>query len=162
MITPVMPTYARAPIVFEKGEGCWLYDTTGERYLDFGSGVAVNSLGHAHPHLVEALSEQARRVWHVSNLYRIAGQERLAERLVEHSFADTVFFANSGAEAMECCIKTARKFQSHEGRPERWRIITFAGSFHGRDAGDARRRRAREDDSRLRADAGRLRPSAAA
>ncbi|MEO1329164.1 MAG: aspartate aminotransferase family protein [Pseudomonadota bacterium] len=132
VISPVMPTYARAPLTFVSGEGCWLTDTNGERHLDFAAGVAVNALGHAHPHLVAALTEQARRVWHVSNLFRIEGQERLAERLCALTFADTVFFSNSGAEAMEGCIKAARKFHSHNGRPERWRIVTFEGSFHGR------------------------------
>ena len=132
MITPVMPTYARAPISFTRGEGPWLFDEDGQRYLDFGSGVAVNALGHAHPALVEALTEQARRLWHVSNIYRIPEQEALAERLIEETFADTVFFTNSGAEAMECAIKTARKYHSHHGHPERYRIITFEGSFHGR------------------------------
>ena len=132
MITPVMPTYARAPVSFVKGEGPWLIDDNGERYLDFGSGIAVNALGHAHPALIEALTEQARRLWHVSNLYEIPGQQRLAQRLVDASFADTVFFTNSGAEAMECAIKLARKHHSHNGRPERWRIVTFEGAFHGR------------------------------
>ena len=128
----VMPTYARQDIVFERGEGSWLVATTGERYLDFGSGVAVNALGHAHPALIAALTEQAHKVWHTSNLYRVAGQERLAERLVEASFADKVFFCNSGAEACEGAIKTARRYQFVSGHPERNRIITFQGSFHGR------------------------------
>ena len=132
MIAPVMPTYARAPLSFVKGEGSWLYTESGESYLDFGSGVAVNALGHAHPRLVAALTEQAGRLWHVSNLYTIPGQEKLARRLVDATFADTCFFTNSGAEAMECCIKAARKFHSHAGRPERWRIIAFDGAFHGR------------------------------
>ena len=132
MIDPVLPTYARAPVAFEKGEGPWLHDVNGEAYLDFGAGIAVNLLGHAHPHLVSALTDQARRLWHTSNLYGIPGQERLAQRLTEACFADTVFFTNSGAEAMECAIKMARKFHSHNGAPERYRIITFDGSFHGR------------------------------
>ncbi len=132
MIDPVLPTYARAPLSVARGEGCWLIDTEGRRYLDFGAGVAVNALGHAHPYLVGALTEQAGKLWHSSNLYRVPGQEKLAERLVEATFADTVFFTNSGAEAMECAIKMARKFQSHEGRPERFRIVAFEGSFHGR------------------------------
>ncbi|SEA51662.1 aspartate aminotransferase family protein [Rubrimonas cliftonensis] len=132
MIDAVLPTYARQPIEVARGEGCWLEATDGRRYLDFGAGIAVNSLGHAHPHLVKALTEQAGKVWHTSNLYRIPGQERLAERLVEATFADTVFFTNSGAEAMECAIKMARKFQSFAGNPERDRIVTFTGSFHGR------------------------------
>lgn len=132
MITPVMPTYARAPVSFVKGEGPWLIDENGERYLDFASGIAVNALGHAHPALVEALTEQARRLWHVSNLFEIPGQRDYAAKLVDNTFADTVFFANSGAEANECAIKMARKFHSHHGRPERWRIVAFEGSFHGR------------------------------
>lgn len=132
MISPVMPTYARAPLEFERGEGSWLIATDGSRYLDFGAGIAVNSLGHAHPKLVAALEAQARRLWHVSNLYEIPEQRRLAERLVDATFADTVFVTNSGAEAMECCIKAARKYWDAKGQPERNRIITFEGSFHGR------------------------------
>jgi acetylornithine/N-succinyldiaminopimelate aminotransferase len=119
-------------LAFERGEGVWLVTAEGERYLDFTSGVAVNALGHCHPHLVEALTEQAKKVWHVSNLYRIPEGERLAERLCAASFADFVFFQNSGAEALECCIKMARKYQSASGKPERYRIITFEGAFHGR------------------------------
>src|SRR5499433_1003414 len=128
----LLPTYARVDLAFERGEGAWLIATNGDRYLDFTSGVAVNALGHAHPHLVEAISRQAGKVWHVSNLYRIPESERLAERLCAASFADVVFFGNSGAEAMECAIKMARKYQSASGRPERYRIITFEGAFHGR------------------------------
>ena len=128
----LLPVYARVDLAFERGEGAWLIATDGERYLDFTSGVAVNALGHAHPHLVEAVTEQARKLWHVSNLYRIPEAERLAGRLCAASFADVVFFANSGAEAMECAIKMARKYQSVSGRPERYRIITFEGAFHGR------------------------------
>jgi acetylornithine/N-succinyldiaminopimelate aminotransferase len=127
-----MPTYARTDLAFERGEGAWLVATDGERYLDFAAGVAVNVLGHAHPRLVAAITEQAAKVWHVSNLYRIPEGERLAERLCAASFADTVFFSNSGAEAMEGAIKVARKYQSASGRPERYRIITFEGAFHGR------------------------------
>src|ERR1700741_5138426 len=112
----LLPVFARADLAFERGEGAWLIATNGERYLDFTSGVAVNALGHAHPHLIEAITEQARKVWHVSNLYRIPEAERLAERLCAASFADVVFFANSGAEAMECCIKMARKYQSASNR----------------------------------------------
>ena len=130
--THLLPTYARVDLAFERGEGAWLVATNGDRYLDFTSGVAVNVLGHAHPHLVQAITEQARKVWHVSNLYRIPESERLADRLCTASFADVVFFANSGAEAMECAIKMARKFQSANGKPERYRIITFEGAFHGR------------------------------
>ncbi|MFQ5565334.1 MAG: aspartate aminotransferase family protein [Paracoccaceae bacterium] len=132
MISPVMPTYARAPLEFERGEGCWLIATDGSTYLDFGAGIAVNALGHAHPKLVAALEAQGRRLWHVSNLYEIAEQKRLAGRLVDATFADTVFFTNSGAEAMECCIKAARKYWHHKDQPERNRIVTFEGSFHGR------------------------------
>ena len=128
----VMGTYARQDVVFERGEGSWLIATTGDRYLDFGSGVAVNLLGHAHPKLVAALTEQAQRVWHTSNLYRISGQERLAERLVAATFADKVFFCNSGAEACEGAIKLARRYHHVSDRPERYRIITFQGAFHGR------------------------------
>jgi acetylornithine/N-succinyldiaminopimelate aminotransferase len=128
----LLPTYARADLAFERGEGAWLTATTGERYLDFACGVAVNVLGHAHPKLVAALAEQGGKVWHVSNLFRIPQAERLAARLCANSFADTVFFANSGAEAMECAIKMARKFHAANGRPERYRIITFEGAFHGR------------------------------
>jgi acetylornithine/N-succinyldiaminopimelate aminotransferase len=128
----LLPTYARVDLAFERGEGAWLVATNGERYLDFTSGVAVNALGHAHPHLIAAIGEQAQKLWHVSNLYRIPEAERLAERLCRASFADVAFFANSGAEAMECAIKMARKYQSARGKPERFRIITFEGAFHGR------------------------------
>ncbi len=128
----LMATFARVNLAFERGEGVWLIATDGERYLDFTSGVAVNALGHAHPRLVEALTEQAKKVWHVSNLYEIPEAERVARRLCEASFADVVFFCNSGAEAVEGAIKTARKYQSVSGRPERYRIITFEGAFHGR------------------------------
>src|SRR6476620_1770281 len=128
----LLPVCARVDLGFERGEGAWLVATNGDRYLDFTSGVAVNALGHAHPHLVEAITEQAKKVWHVSNLYRIPEAERLAERLCAASFADVVFFANSGAEAMECAIKMARKYQAASGQPERYRIITFEGAFHGR------------------------------
>ena len=127
-----MPTFARVDLAFERGEGAWLYATNGERYLDFCCGVAVNALGHGHPQLVAALSEQVHKIWHVSNLYQIPEAERAAARLCEASFADEVFFANSGAEAMECAIKTTRKYQSANGAPERYRIITFEGAFHGR------------------------------
>jgi acetylornithine/N-succinyldiaminopimelate aminotransferase len=132
VVSHLLPTYVRADLAFERGEGAWLTATTGERYLDFTSGVAVNALGHAHPRLVEALTEQAHKVWHVSNLYRIPQGERLAERLCEQTFADVVFFTNSGAEAMEASIKMARKYQSASGRPERYRMVTFEGAFHGR------------------------------
>ena len=132
MITPVLPTYARAALSFERGEGSFLFSKEGVRYLDFGAGIGVSSLGHAHPHLVEALTSQTRKLWHTSNLYQIEGQERLARRLIEATFADTVFFTNSGAEAIECAIKIARRFQWSSSRPERNRIITFEGAFHGR------------------------------
>ncbi len=125
-------TFARAPMAFERGEGCWLIAEDGGRYLDFAGGIAVNSLGHGHPHLVAALTEQAGKLWHISNLYRIPGQERLGERLAEATFADKVFFTNSGAEALECAIKTARRYHYAKGAPERYRIITFEGAFHGR------------------------------
>ncbi|BBF94261.1 aspartate aminotransferase family protein [Blastochloris tepida] len=128
----LLPTYARADLAFARGEGAWLTALDGQRYLDFGSGVAVVSLGHAHPHLVAALTEQASRLWHVSNLYRIPEGERLAARLVAATFADLVFFTNSGAEALECAIKTARKYHASGGQPERYRLITFEGAFHGR------------------------------
>ncbi|MFY9601178.1 MAG: aspartate aminotransferase family protein [Pseudolabrys sp.] len=132
MSSQLLPTYARVDLAFERGEGAWLFTTEGERYLDFTAGVAVNALGHAHPQLVKALTEQAHKVWHVSNLYRIPEGEKLAGRLCAASFADTVFFQNSGAEALECAIKMARKYQSACGKPERYRIITFEGAFHGR------------------------------
>jgi acetylornithine/N-succinyldiaminopimelate aminotransferase len=128
----LLPTYARVDLAFERGEGAWLTATDGERYLDFASGVAVNALGHAHPRLVEAITAQAGKLWHVSNLYRIPEGERLAARLCEITFADTVFFGNSGAEAMELAIKMARKFQAANGKPERFRMVTFEGAFHGR------------------------------
>jgi acetylornithine/N-succinyldiaminopimelate aminotransferase len=127
-----MPTYNRADVAFEKGEGAYLYATDGRRFLDFTCGIAVTALGHAHPHLVKTLTEQAQKVWHTSNLFRIPHQERLAQRLVAATFADTVFFGNSGAEAMECSIKVARKYHAAKGQPERFRIITFEGAFHGR------------------------------
>jgi acetylornithine/N-succinyldiaminopimelate aminotransferase len=128
----LLPTYARVDLAFERGEGAWLTATNGDRYLDFTSGVAVNVLGHAHPRLIEALTEQAKKVWHVSNLYRVPEAERLAERLCKASFADTVFFCNSGAEALEGAIKMARKYHAACGRPDRYRIVTFEGAFHGR------------------------------
>jgi len=128
----LLPTYARVDLAFERGEGAWLFTAQGERYLDFTSGVAVNALGHAHPRLISALEQQAHKVWHVSNLYRIPEGERLAERLCAATFADYVFFQNSGAEAIECAIKMARKYQSASGKPERFRIVTFEGAFHGR------------------------------
>ena len=132
MIPAVMPTYARADVAFERGEGAYLFDTAGRRYLDFASGIAVTSLGHAHPHLVAALQEQAGKLWHTSNLFHIPEQERLAQRLVDASFADTVFFTNSGVEAWECGVKLCRKYMTHIGQPKRWRVVTVGGAFHGR------------------------------
>src|SRR5690242_303758 len=124
-----MATFARVDLAFERGEGVWLIATNGERYLDFTSGVAVNALGHAHPRLAAALAEQAHKLWHVSNLYEIPEAERVAARLCAASFADVVFFCNSGAEAVEGAIKTARKYQSVSGHPERYRIVTFEGAL---------------------------------
>ncbi len=132
MIPVVMPTYARADVVFERGEGPYLYATDGRRFLDFAAGVAVNALGHAHPYLIKALTEQAHKVWHTSNLFRVAGQESLAKRLTELTFADTVFFTNSGAEAWECGAKVVRKYHYENGNPQKTRIITFEQAFHGR------------------------------
>jgi acetylornithine/N-succinyldiaminopimelate aminotransferase len=126
------PTYARADIAFARGEGPWLIAANGDQYLDFAAGVAVLSLGHGHPHLVAALKKAADAPWHVSNLFRIPQAEDLAQRLVDASFADLIFFANSGAEAMECAIKTARKYHAYKGAPQRYRLITFEGAFHGR------------------------------
>ena len=132
MIAPVLPVFARAKVSFERGAGVRVFTPDGDEYLDFGAGVAVTSCGHAHPHLVEALTEQAKKIWHTSNLYQMPGQERLARRLIDASFAETVFFTNSGAEALECAIKMARKFHAAQGHPERYRLITFEGAFHGR------------------------------
>jgi acetylornithine/N-succinyldiaminopimelate aminotransferase len=128
----ILPTYARANIAFERGEGCWLVSTSGERYLDFGAGIAVTSVGHAHPHLVETLVSQGSKLWHVSNLYQNPEGERFARRLVDATFADLVFFANSGAEANEAAIKMARRRQTIGDHPERYRTLTFEGAFHGR------------------------------
>jgi len=128
----LLPVFARIDLAFERGEGCWLVATNGERYLDFGTGIAVNSLGHSHPHLVAKLTEQVGKLWHISNLYKMPDGERLAARLCEASFADTVFFTNSGAEANECAIKIARKYHAANGAPERYRMVTFEGAFHGR------------------------------
>ena len=128
----LLPTYARSELVFERGQGAHLFTASGERYLDFASGVAVTALGHAHPHLVKALAEQSEKLWHVSNLHRIPGQERLAQRLCAETFADYVFFANSGAEAVEGAMKVARRYHFSQGAPERFRFVTFEGAFHGR------------------------------
>ncbi|WP_372800323.1 aspartate aminotransferase family protein [Paracoccus seriniphilus] len=135
MISHVLPTYNRAPLAFERGEGVWAIATDGTRYLDLGAGIAVNVLGHANPELVATLTEQAGKIWHVSNLYQIPEQEKLADMLVEHSFADTVFFTNSGTEAAELAIKMVRKYWDHAGQPERIEILTFEGAFHGRSTG---------------------------
>ena len=128
----LLPTYARADVAFVRGEGAYIFDENGNRYLDFGAGVAVNALGHAHPHLVAALTEQAGKLWHTSNLYRVPGQEKLARRLIDTTFADTVFFTNSGVEAIEASIKMARRYHFANGAAERFRIVTFEGAFHGR------------------------------
>jgi acetylornithine/N-succinyldiaminopimelate aminotransferase len=132
VIAAVLPTYAREDVAFARGEGAYLFDENGERYLDFAAGIAVNALGHAHPKLVAALSDQAAKLWHTSNLYRVPGQECLAKRLVAATFADTVFFTNSGVEAIECAIKMARRHQYAKGNAARFRTITFEGAFHGR------------------------------
>lgn len=129
---PVMATYGAKPLAFDRGEGCWLITKDGTRYLDCGSGIAVNALGHANPDLIAVLNEQAQRLWHTSNLYEIESQQNLAERLVAATFADVVFFCNSGTEACEGAIKTARRYHHVNGAPERNRIITFEGAFHGR------------------------------
>ncbi|TKW66474.1 MAG: aspartate aminotransferase family protein [Paracoccus denitrificans] len=131
----VLPTYNRAPLAFERGEGAWAIAQDGTRYLDMGAGIAVNALGHANPDLVDALTRQAGKIWHVSNLYQIPQQEKLADLLVEHTFADTVFFTNSGTEAAELAIKMARKYWDHQGQPNRIEILTFEGAFHGRSTG---------------------------
>jgi acetylornithine/N-succinyldiaminopimelate aminotransferase len=128
----LLPVFARADLSFESGEGAWLIGSDGGRYLDFTSGVAVNALGHCHPHLVAALQAQAAKLWHVSNLFKSPDGERLAARLCEQSFADFVFFANSGAEAVECAIKVVRRYHASKGHPERYRMVTFEGAFHGR------------------------------
>lgn len=128
----LFPSYARANLSFVKGEGAWLESTDGRRYLDFAAGIAVNSLGHAHPHLVEALKSQAENLWHVSNVFEIPGQERLGQRLVDNTFADAVFFCNSGGEAMECAFKSARRYHYDNGDTDRYEILTFEGAFHGR------------------------------
>lgn len=134
MMPSILPTYNRAPLSFVKGQGAWLTEADGRRFLDLGAGIGVNALGHAHPALVKALAEQAQDLWHVSNLYRIPQQEALADRLVEHTFADTVFFTNSGTEACELAVKMARKYWHDKGQPGRTDIVTFEGSFHGRSS----------------------------
>ncbi|MEJ1998635.1 MAG: aspartate aminotransferase family protein [Maritimibacter sp.] len=134
MIPSVLPTYNRTPFAFESGEGSGLTTTDGRRFLDLGAGIGVNALGHAHPALVAAITEQAGKLWHVSNLYQIPQQQALADKLVEATFADTVFFTNSGTEALELAVKMVRKYWSEKGQPERIEIITFSGSFHGRSS----------------------------
>ncbi|MDO9525462.1 MAG: aspartate aminotransferase family protein [Gemmobacter sp.] len=135
MTPSVLPTYNRAPMAFDSGSGAWLTTTDGDRYLDLGAGIAVNALGHAHPALVQALTEQASKLWHTSNLYQIPHQQRLADLLVDNTFADTVFFTNSGTEAAELAIKMVRKYWYDKGQPERTQIIAFEGAFHGRSTG---------------------------
>jgi acetylornithine/N-succinyldiaminopimelate aminotransferase len=132
MIAPVLPTYNRAAVSFDRGVGARVFTPEGDSYLDFGAGVAVTSCGHSHPHLVKALTDQAQKIWHTSNVYQMPGQTKLAEKLIEHTFADTVFFCNSGTEASELAIKMARKFHASQGHPEKFHIITFEGAFHGR------------------------------
>ena len=132
MASHLMPTYKRSELAFERGEGSYLFTADGRRYLDFAAGIAVNALGHCHPHVVAALERQGRKLWHTSNLYRIPEGERLADRLCEHSFADKVFFTNSGVEAIECGIKLIRKYHDDTGNPGKWRIIGCTGAFHGR------------------------------
>lgn len=135
MISAVLPTYNRAPVAFVRGDGSWLQAEDGSRYLDLGSGIAVNALGHAHPALVQALTDQAQKLWHVSNVYTIPEQQKLAEMLVDRTFADTVFFTNSGTETAELAIKMARKYWYDKGQPERIEIVAFEGAFHGRSTG---------------------------
>lgn len=135
MITAVLPTYNRAPLAFTHGQGSWLFTEGGDRYLDLGSGIAVNALGHANPDLVATLTEQAAKLWHVSNVYTIPEQEQLAQLLVDKTFADTVFFTNSGTETAELAIKMARKYWYEKGAPQRTEILTFEGAFHGRSTG---------------------------
>ena len=135
MFPVLLPTFARTDIAFVRGEGAWLVAEDGRRYLDFGAGIGVAAFGHSHPALVAALTQQAGKLWHTSNLYRVPGQESLAAKLVAHSFADTVFFTNSGSEACECAFKMARRYHFVNGQPERFHIITFTGAFHGRTLG---------------------------
>ncbi|MEP1765762.1 MAG: aspartate aminotransferase family protein [Sulfitobacter sp.] len=134
MIASILPTYSRAPLTFVKGEGAWLIEADGRRFLDMGAGIAVNALGHANPALTKALTDQAGALWHTSNLYNIPQQQELADKLVAHTFADAVFFTNSGTESCELAVKMARKYFYEKDQPERVEIITFAGSFHGRSS----------------------------
>ena len=156
MITAVMPTYGRKDVVFERGEGSYLYAADGRRYVDFTSGIAVNALGHCHPYLVKALIEQGQKLWHTSNLFRIGNGEKLAKRLVENSFADTMFFCNSGAEAIEGGIKLIRKYQYMNGQPKRYKLICFQAAFHGRLLNALVGHRQREVPRRLRPAGARL------
>lgn len=135
MPKPLMETYAPPNLDFERGEGVYLFEKGGDKYLDFISGIAVNGLGHAHPKAVAALKDQAEKLWHTSNMFRVSGQIELAEKYCRDSFADRVFFTNSGAEAMEAALKTARHYHYANGRPDKYRIITFTGAFHGRTYG---------------------------
>lgn len=131
-MSALLPVYTRCDLIFEKGEGVYLFTPDGKKYLDFAAGIAVNALGHAHPHLVEELGDQVKKLWHVSNLYQIRGSEELAQRIVEITFADYIFFTNSGAEAVECGLKMIRKYHDESGNPDKFRVITFEGCFHGR------------------------------
>ncbi len=135
MSNAVLPVYGPSPVVFERGEGVRMYDDKGKAYLDFIAGIAVNALGHCHPVLVKALNDQASKLWHTSNMFRVPGQERLAQRYVDLTFADYAFFTNSGAESVEGCIKIARRYQWSKGKPERIGVLSFEGSFHGRTLG---------------------------
>ena len=132
MFPALLPTYNRTDVAFVRGEGSYLFAEDGKRYLDFGAGIAVNAFGHANPKLVSALTEQAGKLWHTSNLYRVPGQETLSQKLVDNTFADTVFFTNSGTEAIELAIKMARRYHYVNGSPERFHIVSFEGAFHGR------------------------------
>ena len=132
MFPALLPTYNRTDVAFVRGEGSYLFAEDGKRYLDFGAGIAVNAFGHAHPRMVKALTEQAGKLWHTSNLYRVPGQESLSQKLVANTFADTCFFTNSGTEAIELAIKMARRYHFVSGHPERFHIISFEGAFHGR------------------------------
>ena len=160
MISALLPNYARADLAFEQGEGAWLWTVDGRRFLDFGSGIATASLGHGHPHLVKAIAEQAAKVMHTSNLYRIPQAERLAQRLVDATFADSVFFCNSGAEANEGMIKMMRRAMAETGKPERFRFICFEGAFHGRTLATLAATGNSQLPGRLRPGGGRFRPRA--
>lgn len=131
-MSSILPVYSRSSLSFTHGEGAYLYSVDGKRYLDFAAGIAVNALGHAHPSVVQALQEQAGKLWHVSNLYTIEGLDRLGDRFIERTAFDRVFFCNSGTEAIECCIKMLRKYHDDTGHPDKYRVVTFEGAFHGR------------------------------